>query len=455
MNLIQLLRLLYTRETLAKHEKWSRQQLLEYQRKKLAELRKFAYTYSPFYQQFHKGLRDMPLAELPVLTKRVLMENWDNLVTDQSLKLQEVKVFLSILKEKECFKDKYYVVSTSGNTGLKGIFIYNAQEWMQILASYARANDWAGLKVGLTHRLKIAVVSSRTPWHQSSLVGATIKSPIVPTLRIDSVEPIKQIVDKLNKYQPQSLVAYANMGRLLALEQLKGNLHIQPQAVFCASEVLTQDTRNMIEKAWLIKPFNVYAATETAGIASERIDHKGMYLYEDFVIAEPVDEKYKAVPNGEFAPKILVTVLFSRTLPLIRYEMSDSVCLAAQQFSGDVPFARMEEIQGRMEEIITLLPNDGEQHVLQPNFFHHLMENLPVGNWQIEQTGNNALKILIIEPDFSFNKNTILEKYKSALISIGITSTNIVVEYGSSLVKNALGKIVLIKALKPNPVNSI
>lgn len=454
MNLFQLLQLLYTQETLSKHEKWSRQQLIEYQGKKLAELRKFAYSYSPFYPQFHKGLMDKPLGELPVLTKRILMDNWDTIVTDRNIKLKEVETFLPTLKEKERFKGKYYVVSTSGSTGLKGIFIYNTQEWIQILASYARANDWAGLKVGLIHPLKIAVVSSRTPWHQSSLVGATIKSTIVPTLRIDSVEPIKQIVEKLNKYQPQSLVAYANMGRLLALEQIKGHLHIQPQAVFCASEVLTQDTRKIIEKAWKINPFNVYAATETAGIASERTDHKGMYLYEDFVIAEPVDENYRAVPLGVFAPKILVTVLFSRTLPLIRYEMSDSVCLAAQQFSGDVPFARMEEIQGRMEEIITLLPNDGVQHVLQPNFFHHLMENLPVGNWQIEQTGNNALKILIIEPDSSFNKNTILEKYKSALALMGVTSTSIVIEYTSSLLKNALGKIVLIKALKPYPVNS-
>lgn len=453
MDIFHLLKLFYLRKTFSKHEKWSRLQLMEYQGKKLAELRQFAYVRSPFYQQFHQGLMNRPLTELPVLTKGLLMEHWNDIVTDRTITLKEVEQFLPTLKEKERFKDKYNVVSTSGSTGLKGIFIYNAQEWMQILASYARANDWAGLKVGLTKRLKIAVVSSRTPWHQSSLVGATIKSPIVPTLRIDSVEPMEQIVEKLNHYHPQSLIAYANMGRLLAIQQLGGTLHIHPQAIFCASEVLTQDSRSIIEKAWNTKPFNVYAATETAGIASERTDHRGMYVYEDFVIAEPVDEKYRPVPLGEFAPKILVTVLFSRTLPLIRYEMSDSVCFAREQFADNFPFARMEEIQGRMEEIITLTTDSGKQTLLQPNFFHKLMENLPVANWQIEQIGSNALKILIIDPSSSFNENELIEKYTHALTAFGITHTSIAIEYSATLSRNTLGKILLIKALKSSPIS--
>lgn len=128
--------------------------------------------------------------------------------------------------------------------------------------------------MGLTKRLKIAVISSRAPWHQSSLVGATLPSNVVSTIRIDSNEKMEDIVAELNDFQPESLVAFAGMAKLLAQEQIAGNLNISSKAVFCASEVLTNEAKELIKRAWNVRPFNVYAATETAGIASECEDHK-------------------------------------------------------------------------------------------------------------------------------------------------------------------------------------
>jgi phenylacetate-coenzyme A ligase PaaK-like adenylate-forming protein len=59
------------------------------------------------------------------------------------------------------------------------------------------------------------------------------------------------------------------MARILAEEQIAGRLQISPKAAMSASEVLTEESRNRIQTAWNCQPFNVYAATETAGIASE------------------------------------------------------------------------------------------------------------------------------------------------------------------------------------------
>ncbi len=72
----------------------------------------------------------------------------------------------------------------------------------------------------------------------------------------------------------------------------------------------------------------MYAATETASIASECAQHRGLHLYEDLIIAEAVDGDNQPVPAAVHADKPRVTVLFSRTTPLIRYEMSDSVQVA-------------------------------------------------------------------------------------------------------------------------------
>jgi phenylacetate-CoA ligase len=62
----------------------------------------------------------------------------------------------------------------------------------------------------------------------------------------------------------------------------------------------------------------VYAATETASIASECTKHR-MHLFEDLGIAEAVDEKNRPVPLGIAGAKVLVTVLFSRTIDAVTH----------------------------------------------------------------------------------------------------------------------------------------
>src|SRR5215216_1556548 len=320
-----MLKVLWLRRQFRRRDRWTRRQLEEHQAHALRLLREYAYARSPFYRRFHAGLIDRPLKELPVLTKAQVMENFDELVTDPSVRLVDVEAHVATLRGNERFHRRYWAASTSGSTGRRGLFLWNFAEWTTVLASYNRSFDWAGSRAGLTHRTKMAVVSSTTPWHQSARVGASVQSPWVPTLRLDSGDPVESIVERLNSWQPEVLVAYASMIRLLAEEQLAGRVHIYPEFVFSASEVLTDRARRQAEAAWGKKPFDVYAATETAGIASECDRHRGMHLFEDLVITEVVDENNRPVPQGVYGEKVLVTVLFSRTLPLIRYEMSDSV----------------------------------------------------------------------------------------------------------------------------------
>lgn len=451
MNLLQLIKLLLLRRKIHNRTKWSRKDLEKHQNKSLSDLRQYAYKYSPFYKEFHKGLMDKPLNELPILTKSILMENWDELVTDRNIKLKDVKTFLDDLKEEDVgklFENKYYTISTAGSTGLKGIFVYNDEEWLTVLASYTRANDWAGLSVGLTKRLKIAVISSRAPWHQSSLVGATLPSNVVSTIRIDSNEKMEDIVAELNDFQPESLVAFAGMAKLLAQEQIAGSLNISPKAVFCASEVLTNEAKELIKRAWDVHPFNVYAATETAGIASECEDHKGLPIYEDFLIIEVVDENNNHVKPGEYGKKLLATVLFSRTLPLIRYEISDSVKLSTDKCTCACPFSLIDSIQGRAEDIIYLIGPDNNQITIQPVFFHRIMELSPVGGWQIIQKPENTIKVLIKSPEASFNENEFIFSMKEELEKLGVKESSVELEYTKSFDKAALGKTILIKALK-------
>ena len=347
MNAKTVIALLWKRRQLARRDGSTRRELEDHQAAALHELRDFASARSPFYARFHRELEGRPLRDLAVLSKAALMEHFDELVTDRGVRLDQVRDHMSGDSAQRRFLDRYWVAATSGSTGTPGIFLHDAEEWTTVLASYARANDWAHVAVGLTRRLRIAIVSSRTPWHQSAIVGATLESRLVRTLRIDAVEPIARIVAELGAFQPESLVGYASMLRAVAVEQLGGRLRIAPRAVMSASEVLTPDTRDRIRSAWSVEPFDVYAATDPAGIASDCDRHGAMHLYEDLVIAEVVDEKNRPMPPGVVGAEVLVTVLFRRTQPLIRYEMSDRVARLARACECGRPFALMSAVEGR------------------------------------------------------------------------------------------------------------
>jgi phenylacetate-coenzyme A ligase PaaK-like adenylate-forming protein len=171
-----ILSVLGYRRRLRRRDNWSRPRLLAQQQRALAHLRAYAYDKSAFYREFHAGLTDAPLAELPVLTKQTLMDNFDRLATRPEVRVAAVEAFLATLGGTELFQDRYYVSATAGTTGRRGIFLWDFREWVHVVSSYNRAFDWAGSTAGLTHPVKTAVVSSTNPSHQSARVGVSIHS---------------------------------------------------------------------------------------------------------------------------------------------------------------------------------------------------------------------------------------------------------------------------------------
>jgi phenylacetate-CoA ligase len=352
---------------------------------------------------------------------------------------------LGALDGNERFRACYWVAATSGTTGRRGIFLWNLDEWVTVLASYNRSLDWAGATAGLTRRMRMAVVSSTIPWHQSARVGATVRSPWVQTLRIDSGDPLERTLQRLDRFQPQVLVGYSSMLRLLASEQLAGRLAIAPEVVFSASEVLTGETRRRVEQAWSRRPFDVYAATETAGIASECEVHAGLHLFEDLVVTEVVDGDNQPVPPGVPGEKLLVTVLFGRTQPLIRYELSDSITSSDRlRCRCGRPFALIEGVQGRVEEALSFPARSGGRVTVQPAVIHGVMDAVPAEGWQlIEEPGGLAV-LLAGVPD-AFDDVGLADRLTSELRSRGALPPPVKVRRVLAIPRTTLGKAPLIK----------
>lgn len=445
MDLLLLAQVLQRRRALQAHDRWSREQLSRHQAQAQHRLRTFAAQHSPFYRRFHRGLDHRPWHELPVLTKNALMEHFDDLVTDRTVRLDDVRAYMAQSGGQGLFRGRYQVNATGGSTGQPGLFLYTRDEWAWVMASYARMYAWSGVQADILHRPRLAVVSTTHPWHQSARVGLSAQGALIPTLRLDAARPLDDLIAELNAWQPQALVAYAGVADRLAQAQVEGSLRIQPDAVLVASEVLTDAARNRIHGAWGRLPFNEYGATETAGIAGECRHHHGLHLYEDLLVVEAVDDDHHPVRPGEVSARLLVSVLFSRTQPLIRYELSDRVQLATDTCACGMPYRRINAIQGRAEDVLSL-PGPGGPVEVHPNVFHDVLETAPVAQWQVVQDVD-SLRVLVVAPEPQFDPVALHAQLTRALTRLGVIAPSVEVQVVSAIPHTAVGKTPLIRAL--------
>ncbi len=462
--------LLHTLKQLRQHERWTRPQIEAYQADALRRLRAYAYAHSPFYQRLHQGLTDRPLNELPVITKAMMMEHFDEFVTDPAIHLADVRQYAE-KKEGAPYLGRYWVTATSGSSGHPGFFLFNEPEWLTIMASFARGQEWSGAKVSLWRRRRMATVASIDPWHMSSHVARMANSWWAPSLRLAASDPLDRIVQRLNDWRPDVLIAYASMARILAEEQIAGRLDIAPEVVFTSSEVLSDETRQRVKLAWGDEPFNQYGATETAEIAAECREGRQMHLFEDLVMVEVVDEEYQPVAPGAYGAKLLVTTLFSRTQPLIRYELSDSVrltadactcgtpasctcqvstCIQVQSCPCGRPFVVLESVQGRVEDTLLLPAVTQGRVAIRPLVFNRIMDILPVSGWQIIQEPDESLTVLLSGVRGELTTKLVVDKLNQSLTAQGASVPKIEVQTVATIPKAASGKAPLIKAFRPS-----
>ena len=70
----------------------------------------------------HAGVMDRPLEDLPALTKTVLMQNFDEVVTDRAIRLREVEQHFAGTGGTGRFRGRYTISASSGSTGQRGFF---------------------------------------------------------------------------------------------------------------------------------------------------------------------------------------------------------------------------------------------------------------------------------------------------------------------------------------------
>ncbi|WP_245298541.1 phenylacetate--CoA ligase family protein [Sinorhizobium sp. A49] len=336
---------------------WSRERLLSHQRQELQSTLQHAAHSSPYYRDAIGTLvaRGAALEELPVLTKHALMENFDRIVTDDRLKRLLVERHLDGDNPGSLLLGEFNVAATGGTTGERGITAFDGAAWLTAIANMVRFQKI----VGIDETTRSMAVFASSPVHISHRIGAELRAirPKAPGLNV--LMPIEAIVETLNAYLPQVISTYPSFVRQLAGEQQAGRLRIKPRLIRTSAETLTQDARDIAAETWQATVANSYVCTEAGPMGHECLGADGLHLAEDAFVFEAVDADNRPVPDGTQGSKLLVTTLTNRTLPLVRYEISDIVTLATEPCPCGLPFWRIASIAGRREEMLRFARRGG------------------------------------------------------------------------------------------------
>jgi len=396
----------------AKVMRMTKHELGALQQQKFRALLKHAARCSPYYRRMLAGhdLEAIAMTDLPVLTKGRLMAHFDEIVTDPALKLAELRNWLADPATiPHLYRDRWLVLTTSGSTGEPAVIVITPFETYRNHATISarhplqRLTPWQGLKAvvrGLVKPWPLAAIILCTGRGSSGYVASfqLPKPPRVINHRFLSVlDPVPELVQQLNAFQPVALFATPSMLDTLAGEQLEGRLRLHFNVPFASigtgGETLYESTRRKVRQAWRMEIQNAYGATECGVIAKSCCDFEHLHVMSDLCILEVVDERNNPVPDGTVGAKVLITNLHNYEQPLIRYELNDAVALSREEHGCGLPFPLLQTLDGRVDQNFLLEGPAGDQIPLRHEHFLIFGDLEPIRRFQFIQNGRNSFTL--------------------------------------------------------------
>ncbi len=380
------------------------------QRGRLTALLAHTRRSSPFYRQRYAAADAHPdgLRDLPPVSKPELMGAFDEWVTDPAVTWAAVSDFLAdSSRVGHPFLGRYFVCTTSGTTGVPGVFVHDPaalavfralvaarvdRHWFsrrQLLALTLRRFRWAAV-VGTGGHFGGAgwmeAERHRSRWRARSY-------------RLVSVHrPLPQIVAELNAFDPAMLTAYPSALQLLTAEQRAGRLRIRPVVVETAGESADPRLRADAAAAFGCTVHDAYACSEFLFLAFD-CPHGWLHVNEDWVILEPVERDLTPTPAGRASHTVLVTNLANHVQPLIRYDLGDSVLVRPDPCACGSPLQAIR-VSGRRDDVLRLGGVRGGAVSIPPLALGTVVDSLPgVRRCQVIQTAPDAVEVRLAADD--------------------------------------------------------
>lgn len=351
-----------------------------YINKKKQDIVTYHIKHTPFYTQLAKNANPLDWNSIPVLTKRDLQ--------------QPLKTRLS-----ENYAPKnVYINKTSGSSGDPFVFakdrFCHALTWAIIKNRFS----WYDLDFNSSKQARFYGI----PLDKKGYYKERFKDALSKRFRFSVFDLSDEAFNKyLKKFKSDSfdyINGYTSSIVQFAKFLKQQDLHLRTicptlKACIVTSEMLFETDKILLETQFGIPVINEYGASELDLIAFQ--NPKGEWqVNSETLLVEIVDENNNIIPNGEEG-RILITSLYNRAHPFIRYDIGDLGVLSKQ---GTLKKPLLEKLIGRTNDI-AILPSGRKAAGLT---FYYITKSI------IEDDGN--VKEFIIE---QHRKDTFIIKYVS------------------------------------------
>jgi len=275
---------------------------------------------------------------------------------------------------------------TSGTSGEVGYFIYSPQDWMRgmLQGAFRRRRPPVQRRPGF-RRMRVAFYGA-TGGHYAGVSMASAAQKGVARLfaRVGIFEintPLSQTIAELNAFQPDMLSGYTAALKALAAKQRDGSLRISPRMIGATGETATKADLQLLADSFGAQAASAYGSTEHMMMGASNPDGETMTLADNDLIFEMFDDH------------TLVTNLFNRTLPLIRYRMSDILQPLEVQDPAS-PHLVIRNLVGRSERVPTFTVKDGTRDFISPHTINEIFV-AGVSRFQLRLTGEETFRFLV------------------------------------------------------------
>ena len=367
--------------------------LRDYQDARARRVFSYAMERSPFYSRHYEGLDVRRWHEFPVIDKSIMMSHFDDFTTRGVRREEAMNVALAGEQTRNYSQTlaDLTVGLSSGTSGHRGLFVIDPWEraaWAgSVMGRVLPGLRPSGFKVVLFLRSGSALYDSvRSKWLQFRFR--------------DLMTPIDDAVEMLNEFRPDILVAPPSMLTLLAAARKGSRLRATPARVISVAEVLDPADEAIIAEAFGTPVHQIYQCTE--GFLAATCEHGSLHVLEDCISLQYeaadgaqalIKENGVTVEAARVIP--VVTDLWRRTQPILRYRLNDILVLEPAPCPCGSGFQRIARIEGRQDDMLYFADSNGVMRPFFPDVLRRIVSLSAgdVADYEIVQDQPGALRV--------------------------------------------------------------
>lgn len=366
----------------------------EYKKKKLSRILRYARDNSRFYRKELEGLdlNKIHLEELPVVNKNILIYNLEDVLT-VDLKISDIENYLSTefsLSKK--FKNKFLIFHTSGSSGSSVNVVWGPREFATATVMLLVKNT--GL---LTAKNPLELLFRKKRYLYIGIIDDYIGGNswvyamrnLVKLKIISIFTPIDKIVKEIENFKPEFIMAKPHVLGEIAEKILEDSINIHPEKLIFVGEMLTERDKNKIKEGFGIFPVNSYSTCETGPVAFEETPDT-LTIMDEEIILELLDENNKPITEYYKLGHIVITNLYNKVMPIIRYDIGDMAYYVPKNKNLDC----ICYIRGRNTSYFTFVYARDKQFRISeyPLWSIHVSG---IAHYQVIQINGTTIKVLL------------------------------------------------------------